>query len=161
MEEKLFTIASSFLSALVAAFLASFLALRKFKKERLWQEKYEAYKEILNSIHEMRFWASENYASSLCLPTVGKSEETWQTYSLAKKTLLKHIQSGQLLISDAVTEKLQALVSEIWNQEHNFLETGTDEHNYHHELAEHAEKIEKIIDTHLAGIVQLSKDDLE
>jgi hypothetical protein len=160
MEQQLFTVASSFFSALVAAFLASFLSLRKFKKERLWQEKYEAYKEILTSIHEMRFWASENYASSLCLPTAGMTEETWQLYSLSKKTLLKHIQSGQLLISDPVTEQLQALVSEIWNQEHSFQDTGTDEHNYHEELAKHAEKVGKIIDTYLAAIVQLSKSDL-
>jgi hypothetical protein len=36
-----------------------FLAIRKFKTERLWQDKYSVYQELLNSIEAMRFWAEQ------------------------------------------------------------------------------------------------------
>jgi hypothetical protein len=47
----------------LAAFIGSFLALRKYKKEKIWQEKYNAYKEILAAIQNMKHWADETYGS--------------------------------------------------------------------------------------------------
>lgn len=48
----------SFGITLIAAFLGSYLAFRKYKKEKIWQEKYNAYQEILSSI----FNISHQYA---------------------------------------------------------------------------------------------------
>jgi hypothetical protein len=61
---------SSFAAQLLAAFIGSFLALRKYKKETIWQEKYNAYKEILAAIQNMKHWADETYGSCLCLLSI-------------------------------------------------------------------------------------------
>lgn len=63
----------SFIITLLAAFIGSYSAFNKYKKEKLWQEKYNAYQEILGSIYNMKHWASETYASCLCLPTIGNT----------------------------------------------------------------------------------------
>ncbi|MGI2144482.1 hypothetical protein [Shewanella frigidimarina] len=54
----------------VSATLASQLALRKFKREKVWDEKRSAYKEVIESIEELIFWSEQVRANHCCEPTI-------------------------------------------------------------------------------------------
>jgi hypothetical protein len=147
---------------LFAAFIGSYLALRKFKKEKIWQEKYSAYQEILGAIQNMKHWADETYSSCLCLPTIGGSEgkEFHRGYAEARKCISKYIDIGKLLISDEVANKLDEMNQLLWEEDFRFGDEGMDDSNYHHELSEHAGNILRIINDRLEDIIKFSRKDL-
>ncbi len=148
---------------LFGAFIGAILALWKSKKEKIWQEKYNAYQEILGSFYDMKHWASETSASCLCLPTIGgvNDKESYQKYAEARTCISKYINIGKLIISDEVAKKLDETNQLLWDEDFKFEDQGIDDSNYHQELCGHAERIEKIIDERLNEIIDLAKKDLK
>lgn len=51
----------SFFTALIADFFGSYIAIKKFKKEKIWQEKYQSYQEILSALEAILLWSNETY----------------------------------------------------------------------------------------------------
>jgi ABC-type amino acid transport system permease subunit len=45
----------SFFTTILAAFIGFLIAVKKFKKEWLWQKKYETYQDILSALEVMIF----------------------------------------------------------------------------------------------------------
>lgn len=162
MSQSIVSWLTSFATALFAAFIGSYLALRKFKKEKIWQEKYNAYHEILSAIQNMKHWATETYSSCLCLPTIAnsKGQEFHRGYAEARRCIAKHIDIGKLLISEEVANKLDELNQLLWKEDFRFGDEGIDDSNYHHELSEHAGNLLKIIDDRLEEIIKLAKKEL-
>ncbi len=100
----------TFFVTLLAAFWGSQLALRKFKKEKLWQEKYNSYQEVLNALEALILWADETYSSNKLIPTIGTSTlEGIQSFPAARLVLAKTTCIGKLLISTDV--KLYIFIS--------------------------------------------------
>lgn len=163
MSQSLLSWLTSFAAQLAAAFIGAFWALRKYKKETMWQEKYNAYQEILAAIHNMKHWADETYSSCLCLPTIGEIEgkELHRGYAEARRCISKYIDIGKLVISDKVAEKLNEMNGLLWEEAFRFEDEGMDDNNYSDELSRHAENVKKIIDGHLEEIITLSKKDLK
>ncbi len=128
----------TFATTLLAAFIGSYLAFSKYKKEKIWQEKYNSYQEIFNSIFDMKLWASEVYCSCLCLPTISgrNDKQLYQEYVAARKCISKYISTGKLIISDDVAIKLDELNMKLWEEDFN-LENEGDDNNYLDILSEH------------------------
>ena len=65
---------SKFLSPItvgfLAAYLGSLLALKKFKKEKLWDERRLIYKEVIEAFEELQAWSEYMRASHCCEPTI-------------------------------------------------------------------------------------------
>jgi len=45
----------SLCGALLAALLAAYLAMRRFREEKWWQRKSEIYSELINELHELKY----------------------------------------------------------------------------------------------------------
>ena len=56
--------AISLCGALLAAFLAAHLAMKRFRKEKSWQRKSEIYSELINELHELKY-PKERFFDSL------------------------------------------------------------------------------------------------
>ena len=154
---------TSFFTALLAAFLGAYVALYKFKREKIWEKKYEAYQEILTALNNMLLWANETYSSSLCLPTIAykKREEVGEAHSEARQCILKYTTIGELLVSDEVVKILEEINQALWDEDFRFDDTGMDESNYNEELAKHAENVTKTLSDRTKKLVTLAKKDLK
>ncbi len=151
------------LTAAIAAFLGAYVGLGKYKREKAWDAKNQAYQNILNALNEIRFWANENYSQSLCLPTTNSktSEELYKSYANAKEQLEKYVYIGELIISTKAKELLETLLQELSSEDFRFEDEGIDESNADREMATHCEKIRKIVETHLPHLVSLARADLK
>ncbi len=157
---------ATFLAAFLAAFFGYFIAVKKFKKEKLWQEKYKMYQDILSSLEAMLIWADETYCYNKMIPTIGlKTIEKNKLISFAeaRRNIAKISCIGQLIISDGVITELNLLQSELWNEDFR-----AKEENYHPDtieerevIAEHVELIRKIVEPRLKKIIKYAKIDLE
>ncbi|MFT4919815.1 MAG: hypothetical protein ACI8RU_002442 [Zhongshania aliphaticivorans] len=156
----------SFCTALLAAFFGSLLAIKKFKKEKIWSEKYKAYQDVLSALEAMLLWANETYCHQKMIPTKGTQGiegGNWPSFSEARRVIAKTTRVGSLLLPTEVIDELEALESDLWNE--NF---RTDDERYYypntHEeseaIAEHADNVEKLIKPRLKAIIQHAKKDL-
>tara|TARA_R110001583_G_scaffold49686_1_gene155511 strand:- start:1767 stop:2273 length:507 start_codon:yes stop_codon:yes gene_type:complete len=156
----------SFCTALLAAFFGSLLAIKKFKKEKIWSEKYKAYQDVLSALEAMLLWANETYCHQKMIPTKGTQGiegGNWPSFSEARRVIAKTTRVGSLLLPTEVIDELEALESDLWNE--NF--RADDERYYYpntHEeseaIAEHADNVEKLIKPRLKAIIQHAKKDL-
>jgi hypothetical protein len=81
---------------LISAYFASSLALKKFKKEKVWDERRSAYKEVIESIEEIIHWAEQVRASHCCEPTIGGEANVDEPL----RKLAKYSVTGSLIFSD-------------------------------------------------------------
>jgi hypothetical protein len=148
--------------AVIAAFVAAFLATRRTKSETRWRAKFDAYARVLGAVEDMRFWAEETYASNLLLPTVGSDELKAATrrYDEAKRVLWSYVHVGVLVISDEAREKLDEMLSSIAREEIRFDMDAGNEDDYSADLANHCDNVRNLVATHLPGIVTTAKHDL-
>lgn len=156
----------SFISTLLAVFFGYLIAIKKFKKEKTWQEKYKAYQDILAALEAMLLWSNETYCTEKMIPTkgtYGANNENWLSFSEARRVIAKASCIGKLLIANDVIMELETLESELW--EENF---RADDESYHQNtfeeseaLAQHAKNIEMIVKPKLQRIIFLAKKDLE
>lgn len=152
----------TFITTLIAAFIGASLAFRNYKREKLWQEKYDSYQAIFCSLYDMKHWASETYSSSHCLPTIGglNQKQLHQGYKEARICISRYISIGKLIICPNIAEKLDKLNQSLWNEDFNFWDQGYDDSNYLDILSEHASKVEAMIDDSLEELIELAKKDL-
>jgi hypothetical protein len=151
------TIAIAFLSA----YFGAFLALRKYKHEKQWQEKLAAYKEIFDALGNLMLWADETYSRVKMLPTTGVKEGTgfYQGYTHARVCLLKYSSIGRLVLCSEFSDKLEEINSELWQSEFSYEDTVGDPQEYEEALAAHARQVKSLIDARLASLVKLAKND--
>jgi len=156
----------SFCTTMLAAFFGYLIAVKKFKKEKLWQEKYESYQDVLSALEAMVLWANETYCIEKMIPTKGTSAangDKWLSFSEARRVIAKTSCIGKLLLCDEVISELEALESELW--EENF---RAGEENYYpntfeesEAMSKHANNIEKIVSPRLEKIISYAKKDLQ
>lgn len=154
----------TFFVTLLAAFFGSLVALKKFKKEKLWQEKYNSYQEVLNALEAIILWADQTYCSYKLIPSIGTSTlDDIQSFPAARRVLAKTTCIGKLLISkDAITE-LESIEQELWDEQFRaseecfHLNTWEEQEFY----ATHAENIKNIVKPRLDKIISYARSDLE
>ena len=159
----------SWIIALFATFSAAFfgylMAVKNFKKETFWQEKYKMYQDILTSLEAMLIWANETYCHNKMIPTIGLKtleKDKLISFAEARRNIAKISCIGQLIISDDVITELNLLQSELWNEdfraEDEIYNPDTIEET--EAIAEHVELIRKIVEPRLKKIIMYAKIDL-
>lgn len=96
----------------LAAYYGSVLALRKFKQEKTWNERREAYKEVIESLEELIHWSEQIRASHCCEPTIGGNAN----FDDALRRISKFSATGSLVFSEefqTVLEKTNTQISKV------------------------------------------------
>ena len=146
-----------------AAFLGAYIGLGKYKKEKVWDAKNQAYQNILNALNEIRFWASENLSGNVGLPVVGSktSEELRKSYTSAKEQLEKYAYIGELVVSDDAYAVIRKVMHEISAEDFRFEDEGGDESSYQDMFIKHCEKIGKIVEENMRQLISCARADLK
>src|SRR5262249_25767276 len=95
------TILGTFLGQVAIAWLAVRLALGRFRQEKWWEKKYEAYIEILVALHQVKkdFFDSIEWELQSKERPEEKEKEFKAAYSAAKNDIMRHSDLGDFLIS--------------------------------------------------------------
>ena len=95
------------LIAVFVAFLTVFLALRRFRRERWWEKKYEAYEGLLLALHSMK----RSWSDDLFVVQQGKNisddqkAKSTERYEVGSDEVMKYADLSEFLLS-AETEKV-------------------------------------------------------
>ncbi|WP_010322834.1 hypothetical protein [Marinobacterium stanieri] len=94
-----------------AAFLGAWLASRRFRNERWWEKKSEAYSELVEALHNMRWPSSEHFDAGLEHRELSDkySKELWEDFRRARKNVWKITDSSSFLISSEVLKAVQEM----------------------------------------------------
>ena len=147
----------------IAALAALALATRKFKHERLWQEKYAAYQRVLESIEAIRYWGDETSSEVHMLPTVGwfNGKNANDFYAEAKREIAKQTSIGTVLLAKAFVIELRAFQAELFRQTYSASEEcNEDEREAYSSLGAHASEVRSIAEEYLPNLIQIARSDL-
>ncbi|WP_309044217.1 hypothetical protein [Marinobacter sediminicola] len=99
------------LLSVAAAFLGAWLASRRFRNERWWEKKSEAYSELVEALHDMRWPSSEHFDAGIEHRDLPEeySQELWQEFRKARKVVWKITESSSFLISSDVLKAVQEM----------------------------------------------------
>lgn len=92
-----------------AAFLGAWLTARRFRNDKWWEKKAQAYSELVVALHHMRWPSSEHFDAFVENREVSEeyNEELWRESRKARKEVWKIADSSSFLIS---SEVLKAVV---------------------------------------------------
>lgn len=150
----------------ITAGAAYWLAVRKFKKEHLWQEKYSAYQEILCATEVMECGIDEEKNKAMMLPTIRlfDGKKSLEFCMQARRQIAKQVSIGKLLISDDAVEKLKHFQDEIsleyFRLENESSTVPDDEEDEEREWGLHFQKLKNIIEKYLPEFIKLARKDL-
>ncbi|MFL5579166.1 MAG: hypothetical protein ACJ8AO_02250 [Gemmatimonadaceae bacterium] len=163
MEAEFLRWIASLGTALLAAFVATALTLRRTKSERRWQAKYEAYQRILGAVEDVRYWAESTYADTLMLPSLSQAKLTEASgrFEEAKRALSSFVHIGELVISADALELLDRIRGEISSEEFRYEDDRGGDDSPDHDLAEHCDKIRRIVEGYLPRLLSLARDDID
>ncbi|MEX2474471.1 hypothetical protein [Marinobacter sp.] len=108
--------------AVVASFLSAWLTLRRFRTERWWERKAEAYINLVEALHEMSLVPSEEIAAGAGhRKELAEDEkaELWENFERAKKKVWKIADSSDFIISSDVLEVIQEMNRGLGHASHN------------------------------------------
>ena len=146
-----------------AAWVAFWLATKKFKRERIWQEKYTAYQRVLESVEAIRYWGNETYSAVHMLPIVGhdSAKSAQQHYAEAKREVAKQSAIGTILLSNEFVLNLSEFQKEVFQQTFDASEDLCgDEQDRELAYGTHAAKVRDIADKYLLLLIAAAWRDL-
>lgn len=147
----------------LAALAGLWLAARKFKNERILQEKYGAYQRVLESIESIRYWGEETSARAYMLPSVSwfGGKEAHAFYAEARRELAKQTSVGAVLLSDEFVAALIQLETALFQEAHQASEDSYgEERDQEFAFGAHATEVRKLADAHLPKLIRLARRDL-
>ncbi|MFQ2434524.1 hypothetical protein ACK3YT_20515 [Aeromonas caviae] len=111
MNLEILKIIIQILLSIGAAFLGAWLASRRFRNERWWEKKSEAYSELVEALHNMRWPSSEHFDAGLEHRELSEeySQESWEEFRRARKIVWKITESSSFLVSSEVLEAVQEM----------------------------------------------------
>jgi hypothetical protein len=143
-----------------AVLVGAWVATLKFKKERLWTEKYAAYQKVLGSLDAITHWSSETVSDVFFLPGVG-TDKFVEEYTLAQREILRQTTVGSLLLSEKFIEELELFQTEFFRERHSAHEDYEDDPQAMHiALGQHAGRVQQIVSRHLPVLISLARKDL-
>lgn len=94
-----------------AAFLAAWLAAKRFRQDKLWEKKMEAYSALIDALHNMKFPPGEHFDFAVERRDINEeySQELWDEFKVARRNVLRIAESSSLLISHEVLEAVQTM----------------------------------------------------
>lgn len=101
--------------AIGSAFLAAYLATRKFRTEKWWERKAAAYGELVEALHHMKWYPSETLDAAMEsreIPDADK-DEYWKQYKLARRNVWKIADTSAFLVSPKVLEAIVEMEREL------------------------------------------------
>lgn len=153
----------STLTVFAAAFLGSRIALKKYRKEKLWEAKHKAYTDVLSAIFAINYWAEEHYSNTVpCLPSSSKEklDDLYKEFENSRQQLWKTVKIGELVISKNTIELLEAFLTSLEKERFRYIDEYTDGGMHDQEFRDHLDEIRKIVGTNLPDVIKLSKSDL-
>lgn len=111
---------SGIVIAVFAAMFSSWLTMVRFRIERWWEKKAEAYIELVEALHQMNLMPSEQLAAaSENRHELSDEEETelWKTFEVARRTVWRIADGTDFIISSEVLAVIQGMNNEIGEAE--------------------------------------------
>lgn len=126
--------------AVLGAFLAAYLSMRRFRTEKWWERKAAVYTELVEALHHMKWYPSEQIDAAIenrSLPEEDKADY-WKKYKEARRNVWKISDSASFLVSPKVNEA-------IFEMERKLGEARTSEWWFEHAEQQYA-AIQKCLD---------------
>ena len=145
------TLAAAFVSQVLVALITVQLALGRFRQEKWWERKYEAYSEILISLHRLRksyFADLEDYHDGT-EPSEERKAESRADYKLSSDDLMRHGDLGDFLISPEAVSLLKQYAADT--------RAASKSENYHDYLDENLDAVQRF----LSSLLPVAKADLK
>lgn len=145
------------------ALVAVMIALRKFKKERIWQDKYSSYRKVLESIEAIHYWGDECNSDAHMLPTINHfdGKNSSEFYAEAQREVLKQSNIGTLLLSSKFIEKLDEFLKELSKEKFSASEEHYDDDNERYlAFGSHGAKVRDIASKYLPQLIAIARKDL-
>lgn len=101
--------------AVMGAFLAAHLSMRRFRTEKWWERKAAAYSGLVEALHHMKWYPSEHIDAAIEnreLPEEDQSEY-WKQYKDARRNVWRIADSSAFLISPRVNEVIVEMEKEL------------------------------------------------
>lgn len=101
--------------AVLGAFLAAHLSMRRFRSEKWWERKASAYSELVEALHHMKWYPSEHIDAAIEnreLPEEDK-DDYWKKYKDARRNVWKIADSASFLVSPKVNEAIVEMEREL------------------------------------------------
>lgn len=165
LQEQLLSINvfTDILVPVLAALGAVFIAMRKFKKERIWQDKYASYRKVLESIEAIRYWGDECNSDAHMLPRIGHfdGKTSSEYYAEAQREALKKSNIGRLLLSSKFIEKLDDFHKDLGREKFSASEEHhDDEQEKYFAFCSHAAAVRDIASRYLPQLIEIARKDL-
>lgn len=103
------------------AFLAAYLASRRFRSEKWWEKKAAAYDELVDALHTMWWAPAEIFDAELLGRTLPQEESAanWEEFKVARRNIWRLSARSSFLISDEVLEAVRQLERELGKAENS------------------------------------------
>lgn len=105
----------SVIVGIATALLTTYLAFKRFRAEKLWEKKVEAYTRLISATHEMKRVRDAEIDAKRRGGEVAKeySEKLWQESREAKRTILQLSDAASFLITEEIEVATEALRKEL------------------------------------------------
>lgn len=136
--------------AVIGAFLAAHLSMRRFRAEKWWERKSHAYSELVEALHHMKWYPSEYIDAAIEHRDIPEEDtaDYWKKYKEARRSVWKIADSASFLVSPKVNE---AIIE---------MERGIGEARISDSSFEHAEQEYAAIQKCLEKIKELARQEL-
>jgi len=100
-----------------AAFLAAWLANRRFKNEKWWERKADAYTNLIEALHNMKWFSGEHFDAEIEGRTLTEEykEELWLEYKLGKRKIWRIAETSSFIVSPDVSIVIRDLEKALSN----------------------------------------------
>ena len=115
MENILYQIASGLLISVVTAWITVQLSLRRFRSERLWERKVNAYERIFESLHHLKAYCDGHLKAEECGSQldIEREQVLYGKFKLALEEINKYRDVGSFLIAESAVERLKHFEKEL------------------------------------------------
>lgn len=115
MENILYQIATGLLISVVTAWITVQLSLRRFRSERLWERKVNAYERIFESLHHLKTYCDGHLKAEECGSKldIDREQELYGNFKLALEEINKYRDVGSFLIAESAVERLKHFEKEL------------------------------------------------
>jgi len=127
MDAVLLEISKAIIPAIVVAILTAYitvkLSMKQFYTQRWWQKKAEVYSEIIQNLALLQFYFGESYDEGIGLKKLSddEKEKLYNDYKKAKESLIKASFVGTYIVSEATSNLVEQLVSDLKPKQSDFV----------------------------------------
>lgn len=138
------------LVAIIAAFLGAWLTMRRFRVDRWWEKKAEAYINLVEALHEMSMVPAEQFNAACNGKDLRKEQEValWESFDRARRRVWKIADSADFVISSDVARVVQVMNNGISQAENAA------------SFPEHLDEIDEAIGQCMAQVKVIGADEL-